>query len=107
MVLENRAWTSDAATLTVNADGCPNPGGSGGYCSDDIYPNNGDGVWNYADDGDCVVDIADLTEKINNFDDLVSRLKQRPEAERPEERVSRFAQALESLCLNLVKKKKT
>jgi UDP-N-acetylglucosamine transferase subunit ALG13 len=53
-----------------------------------------------------VVDIADLASKINNYDDLVSRLRQRPETENPDQRVSRFARALESLCLNLVKEKK-
>jgi len=54
-----------------------------------------------------VVDTADLASKINDYDDLVSRLKQKPETESPDQRISRFARALESLCLSLIKKKKS
>ena len=49
-------------------------GGSddGGYDDDaenddDIYPNNGDGVWDYADDGDCATDISGLGELLPNY----------------------------------------
>jgi len=50
--------TSDAATLTVepNGGGCPNPGGSGNYCTADI-----DGS------GDCVVDLADLAQLLSHY----------------------------------------
>lgn len=53
-----------------------------------------------------VLDVSDLVSKIEDYDDLVSRLKQRPETESPDERASRFARALESLCLDLIKKKR-
>ena len=49
-------------------------GGSddGGYDDDaenddDIYPNNGDGVWDYAADGDCIIDISGLGELLPNY----------------------------------------
>lgn len=48
-------------------DPCPLPGASGNYCEADIYPNNGDGVWCYADDGDCVVNILDLGALLANY----------------------------------------
>jgi hypothetical protein len=48
-------------------DGCPNPGGSGNYCAADVYPNNGDDVWDFADDGDCIVDASDLGQLLANY----------------------------------------
>jgi len=48
-------------------EGCPNPGGSGDFCTADVYPNNGDGVWNYADDGDCIVDLSDLSQLLGAY----------------------------------------
>jgi hypothetical protein len=46
---------------------CPQPGGSGNYCIVDLYPNNGDGIWDPNDDGDCVIDISDLGEILPNY----------------------------------------
>ena len=46
---------------------CPNPGVSGNYCAADVYPNDGDGTWNYDDDGDCVIDLSDLGELLPNY----------------------------------------
>jgi hypothetical protein len=46
---------------------CPNAGGSGNYCATDVYPNNGDGSWNPADDGDCIIDLSDLGELLPNY----------------------------------------
>jgi hypothetical protein len=48
--------TSDAATLTVNPAGCPNPGDSGNYCTADI-----DGS------GDCIVALNDLAQLLANY----------------------------------------
>jgi uncharacterized repeat protein (TIGR02543 family) len=48
-------------------DSCPNPGGSGNYCAADVYPNNGDDVWDFADDGDCVVNASDLGQLLSNY----------------------------------------
>jgi len=47
--------------------GCPFPGASGQYCTADIWPNNGDGRWDYDLDGDCVVDLRDLAELLSNY----------------------------------------
>ena len=49
------ATTSDAATLTVNSAGCPNPGDTGNYCSADIYG------------GDCIVNLSDLGKLLGNY----------------------------------------
>jgi hypothetical protein len=46
---------------------CPNPGDSGNYCTADVYPNNGDGVWDPNDDGDCIIDLSDLGELLPNY----------------------------------------
>ena len=61
--------TSAAATLTVNAgaQGCPTPGASGNYCDTDVYPNNGNGVWDDAVDGDCILDISDLGAMLASY----------------------------------------
>jgi hypothetical protein len=48
-------------------EGCPQPGGSGGYCSADIYPNDGDGSWDPTQDGDCVIGIGDLGQLLPNY----------------------------------------
>lgn len=56
-------WTFEGDTIA----GCPTPGLSGNYCAADIYPNNGDGVWDYEDDGDCIVNILDLGEMLANY----------------------------------------
>lgn len=59
--------TSATATLTVNPVDCPNPGASGNYCMADCYPNNGDGIWDYPVDGDCIVNIQDLGQLLSNY----------------------------------------
>jgi hypothetical protein len=46
---------------------CPNAGASGNYCDADIYPNDGDGIWNYDEDGDCVIDMSDLGELLSHY----------------------------------------
>ncbi len=46
---------------------CLEPGDSGRHCTADIYPNNHDGVWDYFDDGDCVVDLWDLAQLLGNY----------------------------------------
>jgi hypothetical protein len=53
--------------FSAGAGPCPQPGSSGNFCEADVYPNNGDGVWNYADDGDCVIDISDLGALLPNY----------------------------------------
>jgi hypothetical protein len=53
--------------LTCADPGCPNPGASGNYCLADVYPNNDDGVWDYADDGDCAIDASDLGQLLANY----------------------------------------
>lgn len=54
-------------TLAEAPEGCPNPGDSGRYCLADIVPNNSDGVWNYADDGDCIIALNDLAQLLGNY----------------------------------------
>jgi hypothetical protein len=56
-----------SVTANFVEDSCPNPGASGFYCATDVYPNNGDGVWNLADDGDCIIDLSDLGELLPNY----------------------------------------
>jgi hypothetical protein len=46
---------------------CPNAGGSASYCTADVFPNNGDGIWDSADDGDCVIDISDLGQLLPSY----------------------------------------
>jgi hypothetical protein len=46
---------------------CPEPGDSGNYCEADVYPNDGNGSWNYADDGDCVVNASDLGQLLASY----------------------------------------
>jgi len=46
---------------------CPNPGDSGWFCTADIWPNDGDGHWDYSVDGDCVVSLADLARCLSNY----------------------------------------
>jgi hypothetical protein len=53
--------------LLDEIEGCPNPGDSGNYCTADVYPNNGDGVWDYAVDGDCVIGLNDLTQLLAHY----------------------------------------
>lgn len=59
----------DDKTVTAHfvEHGCPNAGASGDYCLTDIYPNNDDGVWSYADDGDCQVDLSDLVQLLAKY----------------------------------------
>jgi hypothetical protein len=57
----------DAFLFVDLAEGCPAPGTSGNYCTADVYPNNGDGVWNFADDGDCIINISDIGELLPNY----------------------------------------
>lgn len=47
-------------------DGCPYPGG-GEYCEADIVPNDGDGLWNYDNDGDCIISLADLAQLLGSY----------------------------------------
>ena len=66
-------WVDDffvdvGAVWFGNARHCPELGGSGGYCTADIYPNNGDGIWSYPYvDGDCTVNIQDLSALLANY----------------------------------------
>ena len=53
--------------LTPILSDCPNPGTSGNYCLADCYPNTGDGIWDYAVDGDCIVDMSDLGQLLPNY----------------------------------------
>ena len=46
---------------------CPTAGGSGGWCTADVFPSNGDGVWRYQTDGDCKIDLADLATLLANY----------------------------------------
>jgi len=48
-------------------EGCPNPGDSGKFCLADIHPNNSDGMWDYAVDGNCIVDLGDLAQLLGNY----------------------------------------
>jgi hypothetical protein len=58
---------ADGDGLGDACDPCPNPCASGKYCAADIYPNNGDGVWNYDDDGDCLVTLQDLSQLLSRY----------------------------------------
>ena len=63
-------WRTWVQKFTVDEPptGCPSPGSDGDYCTADIYPNNGDGVWTYpAVDGDCVIDLFDLAELLGGY----------------------------------------
>ena len=66
---ENRLWDDvDALTTWHTAlGGCANPGGSGNFCSADCFPNDGNGIWNYTIDGDCLVNIQDLSQLLGNY----------------------------------------
>ena len=66
---EDRLWDDvDALTSWHTAlGGCPNPGGSGSFCSADCVPNDGDGIWNYTVDGDCIVNLQDLAKLLANY----------------------------------------
>jgi hypothetical protein len=66
---EDRLWDDvDALTCWHTAlGGCPNPGGSGNFCTADCFPNNGDGFWDYTVDGDCIVNIQDLSQLLGNY----------------------------------------
>jgi sulfatase modifying factor 1 len=46
---------------------CLSPGDSGKLCTADFYPNNGDGVWDYSEDGNCIVDFHDLGKLLPNY----------------------------------------
>lgn len=45
---------------------CPQAGGSGKRCTADIWPNDGDGIWE-VDDGDCLVGLDDLAQLLANY----------------------------------------
>jgi hypothetical protein len=60
-------WQSAVLDWPLVAEGCANPGSSGNYCEADVYPNNGDGSWDYADDGDCIVNSSDLGQLLANY----------------------------------------
>jgi hypothetical protein len=62
-----RPPTLDAFSLEEPEGGCPNPGSTGNYCLADVYPNNSDGVWDYAVDGDCIVNLNDLAQLIGSY----------------------------------------
>lgn len=51
----------------VPGSGCHRAGAHGWGCTADVYPNNGDGVWNDGVDGDCVVDQSDLAQLLGNY----------------------------------------
>ncbi len=54
---EGCSITSDAATLVVNpSGGCPNPGGSGNYCTADIDGSS-----------DCIVALNDLAQLVGHY----------------------------------------
>ena len=53
--------------IIFDHDPCPQPGGSGNHCEADIYPNSGNGVWDYGSDGDCIVNMSDLGELLPNY----------------------------------------
>jgi hypothetical protein len=53
--------------LNQPPQGCLQPGDAGKYCEADIVPNNGDGVWNYADDGDCQILLGDLAQLLGSY----------------------------------------
>ena len=54
---EGCSVTSDAATLVVNpSGGCPNPGGSGNYCTADIDGSS-----------DCIVALNDLAQLLGHY----------------------------------------
>lgn len=48
---------------------CDGPGNAAKYCTSDIYPNDGDGVWDplWGGDGDCRVDLADVAQLLGNY----------------------------------------
>jgi hypothetical protein len=48
-------------------DYCRYPGDSGKYCEADIWPNTGDGLWDYAVDGDCQIRLADLAQLLSKY----------------------------------------
>ena len=62
-----REQADDTPHVPDQPEGCPEPGASANYCTADIYPNNDDGVWNYADDGDCIIDVLDLGALMANY----------------------------------------
>jgi hypothetical protein len=59
--------TSDMSVTATFVSGCATAGYTGNYCAADVYPNNGDGIWDYLDDGDCAIDISDLGELLPNY----------------------------------------
>ena len=48
---------------------CDSPGDSQKYCTADIHPNDGDGVWNplFSGDGDCAVTLDDLAQLLGHY----------------------------------------
>jgi hypothetical protein len=54
-------------TVSESTQRCSQKGNSGKYCTADVYPNNGDDVWDYADDGDCIISLSDLAELLGNY----------------------------------------
>lgn len=54
---------------TIEVYRCDGAGEAGKYCTADIYPNDGDGIWNplYSDDGDCTVDLLDLAQLLGHY----------------------------------------
>jgi len=67
--IEFASWDLEAVDdFELYRHGCPEPGASGQHCTADVYPNNGDRVWNYAIDGDCVVGLDDLAHLLANYD---------------------------------------
>ena len=75
---EDRLWDDvDALTAWHTAlGGCPNPGASGKYCVADCFPNDGDGVWDYAVDGDCKINLQDLAQLLANYGTTVGATRE-------------------------------
>jgi hypothetical protein len=71
-VPSNGEHADDTPHVPDQADGCPEPGATSSYCTADIWPNNGDGVWDYADDGDCIIDHHDLGALLANYRIIMS-----------------------------------
>jgi hypothetical protein len=65
---------SESVTLTVNpaSQDCPNPGGSGNYCTADI-----DGS------GDCIVNLTDLAQLLSNYGITSGALPEQGDIEPP------------------------
>lgn len=64
---QQTSFDVNGSGIPDECEDCPWAGNSGSYCTADIYPNDGDGVWEFLDDGDCIVDIDDLAQLLGNY----------------------------------------